>query len=90
MPIRISLHGTFYMGPTMFLWMRFASRMFPGRTISSSVSKAVCEQLAYDPLAIVVFLFVMTLGEGKTAADAREEVCRTFGSAEPVIAGPIV
>lgn len=72
----ISLHGTLYMGPTMYLWVRFATAMFPGRALSSSLAKAACEQLAYDPLAIVVFMFVMTLAEGKTMQDAKNEVLR--------------
>lgn len=72
--MRISLHGTLFMGPMMFMWMRFVSRLYPGRSLRSSVSKAISEQVTFDPMAIVVFLFVMTVAEGNSAAMAREEV----------------
>lgn len=68
------MYGTFLMGPTMFWWMRFITIMFPGRSIAPSVAKALCEQLVYDPIAIAVFLFVMTVAEGHTSAAGRNEV----------------
>lgn len=62
------------MGPTMFLWMRFAATLWPGRTFKSSISKAITEQFTYDPAAICTFLYLMTLFEGKSSQDARNEV----------------
>lgn len=62
------------MGPTMFLWMRFASVMFPTRQFKHSLAKALTEQVTYDPAAICTFLFCMTLLEGKSVAAARHEV----------------
>lgn len=69
------MYGAVIMGPTMFLWLRFVSTMYPGQKLSSSVGKAMCEQLAYDPMNISFFLFTMTLLEGKTRKEAVQEVC---------------
>lgn len=71
---RFSVYGAFVMGPTMFLWMRFASIMFPTRQFKHSLAKALTEQVTYDPAAICTFLFCMTLLEGKSVAAARHEV----------------
>lgn len=62
------------MGPTMFLWMRFTATIWPGRSFKSSISKAITEQFTYDPAAICAFLFLMTLFEGKSTEDAKQEV----------------
>lgn len=62
------------MGPTMFYWMRFTATLFPGRSFRSSISRAVLEQFSYDPTAILVFLYMMTLFEGKSKEDAKQEV----------------
>lgn len=68
------MYGAIIMGPTMFLWLRFVSKLYPGRKMSSSVGKALCEQMAYDPLNIAFFLFTMTLLEGKNRKEATQEV----------------
>lgn len=62
------------MGPTVYAWMRLASVMWPRRDIRSSLCKAVTEQTAYDPMAISTFLFTMSLMEGKTFEEAKNEV----------------
>lgn len=69
------MYGAIIMGPTMFLWLRFVSKMYPGQKLTSSVGKACCEQLAYDPMNISFFLFAMTILEGKTRSQAIQEVC---------------
>lgn len=66
------------MGPTMFLWMRFAGMIWPKRSFQHSVSKAITEQFTYDPTAICAFLFLMTMMEGKCAETARHEVNNIF------------
>lgn len=71
---RFSLFGGFFMGPTVYAWMRLASVMWPRRDIRSSLCKAVTEQTAYDPMAISTFLFTMSLMEGKTFEEAKNEV----------------
>lgn len=70
----VSVYGTLLMGPTMYLWVRFANTMYPSRSLASSFSKGLCEQLVYDPISIVLFMYVMTVAEGRTTKDARNEV----------------
>ncbi|XP_037026586.1 mpv17-like protein [Bradysia coprophila] len=76
--LRFSIYGAFIMGPTMFLWMRFTATIWPGRSFKSSISKAITEQFTYDPAAICTFLFLMTLFEGKSTEDAKQEVKDKF------------
>lgn len=58
----------------MYLWMRFASILWPARDLKTSLSKGLVEQLAYDPFAISSFLFGMSLMEGRTRHEAYDEV----------------
>lgn len=74
--MRVSLHGALFMGPTMFVWLRLASAMFPGRSFGVSISKAFTEQMTYDPICIVAFLYAMTVTEGRSHEEARKEVRR--------------
>lgn len=91
------------MGPTMYVWVRFAAKLWPKTDFKTSVRKAVTEQftvrsfftmsyqfnsirfdsnlfiqvpisLQVDPTLICTFLFVMSLLEQKTVAEAKEEV----------------
>lgn len=62
------------MGPTIYVWIRLASVMWPRTDIKSSLCKAITEQTAYDPMAISSFLFFMTLMEGNSYAEAKREV----------------
>lgn len=71
---RFSFFGFFFMGPTIYVWIRLAGVMWPRTDIKSSLCKAITEQTAYDPMAISSFLFFMTLMEGNTYAEARREV----------------
>ncbi|KAI8129586.1 hypothetical protein FF38_10647 [Lucilia cuprina] len=75
---KFSLFGFFFMGPTIYAWMRLASIMWPRTDIRSSMCKAITEQVAYDPMAISTFLFTMSLMEGKTVEEARREVSSKF------------
>lgn len=62
------------MGPTMYVWVRIANHIFPRTDFRSSVTKAVTEQFTYDPASICTFLFLMSLLERKTVAEAKDEV----------------
>ncbi|KAH8318128.1 hypothetical protein KR074_010471 [Drosophila pseudoananassae] len=72
------IFGFFFMGPTIYAWIRLAGIMWPRTDIKSSICKAVTEQAAYDPMAISSFLFCMTLMEGNSYKDARREVADKF------------
>ncbi|XP_059614256.1 uncharacterized protein LOC132260262 [Phlebotomus argentipes] len=75
---RMGLFGTFVIGPTLYVWMRFANKTWPRRNLGTSLTKALVEQVTYDPLMITTFLFVMSLMEGKTTHEARLEVKEKF------------
>lgn len=62
------------MGPTMYVWVRTAAVIWPRPGIRSSLSKAITEQFTVDPTLICTFLFVMSLLEQKTIAEANDEV----------------
>ncbi|GAB0093225.1 SYM1 [Sergentomyia squamirostris] len=76
--LRMGFFGTFVIGPSLYMWIRFANVMWPGRDLKSSVSKALTEQISYDPLLITTFLFGMSLLEGKTISQAKLEVQEKF------------
>lgn len=71
------MYGAVIMGPTMYVWIRIASAIWPRSDFRSSVSKAITEQFTYDPASICTFLFVMSLLERKTVAEAKDEVRHT-------------
>lgn len=72
--LRFAFWGSCVIGPTMFIWMRLANRLFPKKNLPTSIKKALMEQIVYDPWAISAFLFVMTVMEGKTTEEAKTEV----------------
>jgi len=58
--------------------------MWPRTDIKSSLCKAITEQTAYDPMAISSFLFFMTLMEGNTYGQAKQEVLLLANSLLPL------
>lgn len=52
--------------------------MWPRSDIRSSLAKAFTEQIVYDPFAITIFLYTMTIAEGRSKAEARQEVAEKF------------
>ncbi|XP_037947500.1 mpv17-like protein [Teleopsis dalmanni] len=82
--LRFSLFGALFMGPTIYVWIRLASVMWPRTDIKSSLCKAITEQAAYDPFAISSFLFCTTLMEDRTYKEAKQEVSNKFFDAYKV------
>lgn len=76
--LRYGLYGALFNGPTLYVWIRVASIMWPRSDIRSSIAKAVTEQVAYDPFAITIFLYTMTLAEGRSKEVAKKEVRDKF------------
>lgn len=76
--LRYSLYGTFVSAPMLYSWMRVANIMWPRTDVASSVAKAVTEQVAYDPFAIVFFFYGMSILERKTQHQAAEEAQNKF------------
>lgn len=54
--------------------MRVANNMWPRSDIRSSLAKAFTEQFAFDPFSISMFLYTMTILEGKRHVEAKKEV----------------
>lgn len=75
--IRFSIYGACIMGPSMFVWIRIATSIWPRTNFRSSISKALTELCCYDPVSICTFMFVMSLLENKTIAEAEDEVSKT-------------
>lgn len=82
--LKFSLFGAFFMGPTLYVWMRLATVMWPKTGVKSSLCKAITEQAAYDPMSISTFLFTMSIFEGKTVEEAYWEVRNKFFEAYKV------
>lgn len=72
--LRFALFGSCVIGPTMYIWMRCANKLFLKKDVPTSIKKALMEQIVYDPWAISFFLFSMSLMEGKSMDAAKEEV----------------
>uniref|UniRef100_A0A1L8D8X5 Putative conserved plasma membrane protein n=1 Tax=Nyssomyia neivai TaxID=330878 RepID=A0A1L8D8X5_9DIPT len=76
--LRMCIFGSLVIGPSMYMWIRLANNMWPKRELKTSIAKALCEQISYDPFMIATFLFCMSLLEGKGDQQARLEVREKF------------
>lgn len=76
--MRFSLYGGLYTAPTLYGWVRIASMIWPKTTLSSALTKALVEQATYGPFALVSFFFGMSLLEGKSVDDAKNQVHAKF------------
>lgn len=68
------MYGALIQGPALYCWMKVANVMWPRRDIRSSLKKAFTEQFAFDPFSITLFLYSMTIFEGKDHDVAKQEV----------------
>lgn len=76
---RFACFGAFAMGPALYMWVRVASAMWPKTDVKSSLCKAITEQIGFDPFAISLFLYTMSIMDGKSNFEARKEVSVWFG-----------
>ncbi|XP_017774365.1 PREDICTED: PXMP2/4 family protein 4-like [Nicrophorus vespilloides] len=72
--LRFSLFGGLFTAPTLYCWIRLSGFMLPGRSFKTAVKKALIEQVTYGPSAMVCFFFGMSLLEGKTMKEAKNQV----------------
>ncbi|GAB0094446.1 SYM1 [Sergentomyia squamirostris] len=72
--VRFCLYGTFFVAPTLYMWVRFSSRIWPATGLRTAAKKAVIEQFTYGPFAQSSFLFIMPLLEGRSVKEAVEDV----------------
>ncbi|XP_072383007.1 mpv17-like protein isoform X1 [Diabrotica undecimpunctata] len=76
--LRFSLYGGLFTAPTLYGWIRISTIVWPKSTLKSSITKAVTEQFTYGPLALICFFFGMSLLEGKSVEDAKQQVKDKF------------
>ncbi|XP_055919335.1 mpv17-like protein isoform X2 [Eupeodes corollae] len=76
--LRFSLFGAFFMGPSLYVWFRLAEIMWPKRSLKTTLCKVCTESTSYDPMSITTFLFTMSLMEGKSYEEAKNEVKTKF------------
>lgn len=76
--LRFSLYGGLFTAPTLYAWIRISSKLWPGTSFKTSITKAVVEQLTYGPAALLCFFFGMSLLEGKSIQEAKHEVAQKF------------
>ncbi|CAG9860722.1 unnamed protein product [Phyllotreta striolata] len=76
--LRFSIYGGLFTAPTLYAWIRISSKIWPQSTLKSSVKKALVEQLTYGPLALICFFFGMSLLEGKSVEQAKQQVSEKF------------
>uniref|UniRef100_A0A1L8D9C2 Putative conserved plasma membrane protein n=1 Tax=Nyssomyia neivai TaxID=330878 RepID=A0A1L8D9C2_9DIPT len=72
--LTFSLYGCFFVAPTLYMWVRFSSRLWPATNLRAGIKKALIEQVTYGPAAMVSFFFFMPLIEGRGVHQAIEEV----------------
>ncbi len=53
------MYGVFVTAPMLSGWVKIASKIWPKRSLSIAVQKAVLEQITYAPIAISTFFFTM-------------------------------
>uniref|UniRef100_A0A1B6KT60 Mpv17-like protein n=1 Tax=Graphocephala atropunctata TaxID=36148 RepID=A0A1B6KT60_9HEMI len=71
---RYSLWGSCYVAPALHCWFTIANKIWPYVSLRSVLAKVVAEQLTFSPFAMSCFLLGMTLLEGKTIEDAKNEL----------------
>ncbi|XP_057321272.1 uncharacterized protein LOC130665042 [Microplitis mediator] len=76
--LRFSLYGGFFVGPTLFAWLKIATYLWPRPNLRSAITKALVEQVTYGPAAICCFFFGINLLEFKPISECVEEVKNKF------------
>ncbi|KAH0561886.1 protein sym1-like isoform X1 [Cotesia glomerata] len=76
--LRFSLYGGFFVGPTLFAWLKIATYLWPKPNLRSAITKALVEQVTYGPAAICCFFFGINLLEFKPISECVEEVKNKF------------
>uniref|UniRef100_T1H465 Uncharacterized protein n=1 Tax=Megaselia scalaris TaxID=36166 RepID=T1H465_MEGSC len=71
---KFACFGAFAMGPALYAWVRVAAAMWPKTDIKSSLCKAITEQIGFDPFAISLFLYTMSIMDGKSSFEAKKEI----------------
>ena len=76
--LRFSLFGSFWVAPSLYLWVKLSGNIIKGSSIGSAALKAFIEQFTQGPFTIVSFYFGMNLLEGNGTSKAVEETKTKF------------
>ncbi|XP_033213152.1 mpv17-like protein [Belonocnema kinseyi] len=76
--LRFSLYGGFFVAPTLYGWLKVASRIWPRSDFKSAITKALVEQVTYGPSAMCCFFFGISLLEFKPISECVEQVQQKF------------
>lgn len=74
----------FYVAPALYCWLRMVNKIWPNKTLSSAVKKALFEQISMGPFATTSFFFIMAYIDTKSYDQAREELRNKFWDAYKV------
>ncbi|XP_063369250.1 mpv17-like protein 2 [Cydia amplana] len=75
---RFGFFGTFFMAPVFYGWMKYTSRFFKNKTLTTAITRALIEQVSYSPLAMAYFFFGMSALELKPFSTCVNEVKEKF------------
>lgn len=82
---RYSFYGVFISAPILYGWVKLVTKIWPKRSLSTAVQKAIIEQVSFGPTAISLFFFSMALCENNFDFYlARDELKRKFWDAYKV------
>ncbi|XP_042206321.1 PXMP2/4 family protein 4-like [Homarus americanus] len=71
--LRYLIFGTFGTAPTVYVWVKLASKIIRGNTLRHAVMKAGLEQILFAPAAQTQFYLGITLLEGLPWAECVQE-----------------
>ncbi|KAK8736125.1 hypothetical protein OTU49_004835 [Cherax quadricarinatus] len=71
--LRYLVLGTFVTAPTVYVWVRLASKIVRGNTVKHAVVKAGLEQILFAPVGISQFFLGITILEGQPWAKCVQE-----------------
>ncbi|XP_045780262.1 mpv17-like protein [Maniola jurtina] len=75
---RFGIFGAFFMAPVFYGWMKYSSKFFRGKSLTTAVTRALVEQVSYSPVALAYFFFGMSLLEMKPLNTCVNEVKEKF------------
>ncbi|XP_051174389.1 mpv17-like protein isoform X1 [Leptopilina boulardi] len=76
--LRFSIYGGFFVAPTLYAWLKVASRLWPRADLKSALTKALVEQVTYGPSAMCCFFFGISLLEFKPISECVDQVKEKF------------
>lgn len=76
--VRYFILGTFATAPTVYVWVKIASRIIKGNSLKHAIMKAGLEQILFAPVGQTQFYLGITLLEGRPWAECVQEWKQKF------------